>query len=60
MDPQALHTIFHSTLDANPNTRMRAELDLRAVETQAGMLVAVLNIVASDQADAGVRQAAAM
>ena len=56
----ALYSIFQSTLSPEPNTRVRAELDLRGVEGQVGMLPGVLQIIASEQADGGVRQAAAM
>ncbi|PWN26503.1 ARM repeat-containing protein [Jaminaea rosea] len=56
----ALYSIFQSTLSPDPNTRVRAELDLRATEAQPGMLPGVLQIVASEQADGTIRQAAAI
>lgn len=55
-----LYSIFQSTLNPNPNVRMQAELDLRAVEAQQGMLPSTIQIVGSDQADQAVRLAAAM
>ncbi|CAO1614377.1 unnamed protein product [Parajaminaea phylloscopi] len=57
---EALYSIFQSTLSPEPNTRMRAELDLKNAEHQAGLLPSVIQIVASEQADSGVRQAAAI
>lgn len=56
----ALYQIFQSTLDPHPNVRVRAELDLRQIEAQDGMVPSVLRIVASDEANSGIRQAAAM
>lgn len=56
----ALYSIFQSTLSPEPNTRVRAELDLKAAEPHAGMLPSVIQIVGSEQADSTVRQAAAM
>ncbi|CAO1626737.1 unnamed protein product [Sympodiomycopsis kandeliae] len=55
-----LYKIFQSTLDSHPNARMQAELDLRNVEGQQGMVPSVIQIVGSDQADSGVRLAAAV
>lgn len=55
-----LYKIFQSTLDPHPNVRMQAELDLRNVEAQQGMLPSTVQIVGSDQADQAVRMAAAI
>lgn len=61
MDLQrSLYSIFSSTLDANPNARMQAELDLRKIEGQAGVLAALLDIVGSGEADMGNRLACAV
>lgn len=56
----ALYTTFQSTLSPEPNTRIQAELDLKNAETQAGLLPTAIQIIASEQADSSVRQAAAM
>ncbi|KAE8222862.1 hypothetical protein CF319_g4012 [Tilletia indica] len=56
----ALYQLLGSTLDPNPNTRKAAELEIRKLEPQEGMLAAVFQIVASNEADLSVRQAASI
>ncbi|KAN0063244.1 Nonsense-mediated mRNA decay protein 5 [Thecaphora frezii] len=54
----ALIQVFTSSLDSNINTRRAAELELKKVESQDGMLSSCFQIVASQQVDLAVRQAA--
>ncbi|TKY86757.1 hypothetical protein EX895_004397 [Sporisorium graminicola] len=56
----ALVQVFAHSLDPNPNARKAAELELKKVEAQDGMLSTVFQIVASAHVDASVRQAAAI
>ncbi|KAK0547673.1 Nonsense-mediated mRNA decay protein 5 [Tilletia horrida] len=55
-----LYQLLGSTLDSNPNVRKAAELDIRKLEQENGMLTAVFQIVTSNEADLAVRQAAAI
>ncbi|KAL9937117.1 hypothetical protein V8E36_004352 [Tilletia maclaganii] len=55
-----LYKLFGSTLDPHPNVRKAAELEIRKLEPQEGMLSAVFQLVASDEADLSVRQSAAI
>ena len=55
-----LYQLFASTFDPDPNKRKAAELEIRQLETQDGMLTAAFQIVNSGEADFAVRQAAAM
>ncbi len=57
---ETLYALFGSTFDADPNKRKAAELELRRLEAEDGVLGAAFQIVGSDQADLAVRQAAAM
>ena len=56
----ALVQIFTSSLDANINTRRAAELELKKLESQDGMLSSCFQIVAAPAADLAIRQAAAI
>lgn len=56
----ALVQVFTHSLDPNPNARKAAELELKKVESQDGMLSSVFQIVAASQVDLAVRQAAAI
>ncbi|EST07572.1 Exportin/Importin, Cse1-like protein [Kalmanozyma brasiliensis GHG001] len=56
----ALVQVFTHSLDPNPNSRKAAELELKKVEAQDGMLSSVFQIVAATQVDISVRQAAAV
>ncbi len=56
----ALVQVFTHSLDPNPNARKAAELELKKVESQDGMLSSVFQVVASPQVDLAVRQASAI
>lgn len=56
----ALVQVFTHSLDPNPNARKAAELELKKVESQDGMLSSVFQVVSSAQVDLAVRQAAAI
>ncbi|PWZ00666.1 ARM repeat-containing protein [Testicularia cyperi] len=56
----ALVQVFTHSLDPNPNARKAAELELKKVESQDGMLASVFQILAAPQVDLAVRQAAAI
>lgn len=56
----ALIHVFTHSLDPNPNARKAAELELKKVETQDGMLFSVFQVVASPQVELPVRQAASI
>lgn len=56
----ALVQVFTHSLDPNPNARKAAELELKKVESQDGMLSSVFQIVSSSQLDLAVRQASAI
>ncbi|KDN41225.1 ARM repeat-containing protein [Tilletiaria anomala UBC 951] len=55
-----LYALFASTFDADPNKRKAAELEIRKLESQDGMLATAFQIVNSQDADLAVRQAAAI
>ncbi|KAK0526479.1 Nonsense-mediated mRNA decay protein 5 [Tilletia horrida] len=55
-----VYQLLGSTLDPNPNVRKAAELEIRKLEPQEGMISAVFQIVASNEADLSVRQAASI
>ena len=57
---ETLLRLFPSTLSPDIHVRRASEQELRQLEGKPGMLSASLQIVASPDADATVRQAAAM
>lgn len=57
---EAIYSVFQNTLSPEPNTRVKAELDLKEAERQAGVLPSTLQIIQSEQADGAVKLAAAM
>ncbi|THH18363.1 hypothetical protein EW146_g2600 [Bondarzewia mesenterica] len=57
MDLQSLSNLFATTLNPNPNVHKAAELEIRKVSGHEGMLVALLQIIASDNVDLATRQA---
>ncbi|CEH16723.1 Nuclear transport receptor RANBP7/RANBP8 (importin beta superfamily) [Ceraceosorus bombacis] len=57
---EQLYNLFASSFDANPNHRLAAELELRKLEQQDGMLATALQIVAHPELDIAGRQAAAI
>ncbi|WFD32761.1 Nonsense-mediated mRNA decay protein 5 [Malassezia sp. CBS 17886] len=56
----ALLRLFPATLSADINVRRTSELELRRLESAPGMLAASFQMVASDDVDMAVRQAAAI
>ncbi|KAF8651929.1 hypothetical protein AX16_004573 [Volvariella volvacea WC 439] len=57
MDLQTLSNLFTTTLNSNPNVRKAAELEIRRVGNEEGMITALLQIIASDSVDLATRQA---
>ncbi|UZJ56806.1 hypothetical protein CBS101457_006126 [Exobasidium rhododendri] len=57
---EALYQCFSSTLDPDPNTRRAAELELRKMEPQPGMLPSALQLLSRQDVDVSIRQAAAV
>ncbi|KAI8978716.1 ARM repeat-containing protein [Trametes punicea] len=60
MDPQILTNLFSCTFNADPNIQKRAELEIRKLGGQEGMVTAVLQIIGNDGVDIATRQAAAV
>ncbi|KAJ6622613.1 armadillo-type protein [Mycena sp. CBHHK59/15] len=57
MDLQTLSNLFAATLSPDPNTRKAAELQIRKVGNETGMIAALLQIIATDSIDIATRQA---
>ncbi|KAJ7274060.1 armadillo-type protein [Mycena rebaudengoi] len=57
MDLQTLSNLFAATLSPDPNARRAAELDIRKVANETGMIAALLQIIAADSIDIATRQA---
>lgn len=55
-----LYALFGASFDPNPNNRKAAELELRSLEKQEGILPAAFHIVTNNDAELGHRQAAAI
>lgn len=60
MDTNALHLCFEASLQADPNTRMEAELQLRSVDNTPGLIAGCLDIVVEPQVNDAVKTAAAI
>ncbi|KAI0769096.1 ARM repeat-containing protein [Trametes elegans] len=60
MDPQTLTNLFSCTFSPDPNVQKRAELEIRKLGGQEGMVTTVLQIVGNDGVDLATRQAAAV
>ncbi|KAH9851744.1 ARM repeat-containing protein [Lenzites betulinus] len=60
MDPQALTNLFSCTFSADPNVQKRAELEIRKLGGQEGLVTTVLQIIGNDNVDLPTRQAAAV
>ncbi|KAA1474736.1 ARM repeat-containing protein [Dentipellis sp. KUC8613] len=60
MDLQTLSNLFASTLSPNPNVQKSAELEIRKVSGQEGLIAALLQIIANDNVDLATRQASAI
>lgn len=58
MDTNALHRCFEATLQADPNTRMEAELQLKSAEATPGFIGGCLDIVMEPQVSDTVKSAA--
>ncbi|TDL17754.1 ARM repeat-containing protein [Rickenella mellea] len=57
MDVQTLSNLFATTFNPDPNIRKRAELDIRKVGGQEGVIAALLHIIGTDSIDIATRQA---
>ncbi|KAF9046357.1 armadillo-type protein [Panaeolus papilionaceus] len=60
MDLQTLTQLFSTTYNPDPNVRKAAELQIRKVGNQEGMIAAILRIIAADTIDISTRQACAV
>ncbi|KAJ7813098.1 armadillo-type protein [Mycena leptocephala] len=60
MDLQTLSNLFAATLSSDPNARRAAELQIRKVGNEAGMIAALLQIIGADTIDLATRQACAV
>ncbi|TFK52379.1 ARM repeat-containing protein [Heliocybe sulcata] len=60
MDLHTLSDLFATTYNPNPNVRKAAELEIRKVGGQEGMVAALLQIIAADNVDPATRQACAV
>lgn len=60
MDTHALHSCFEATLKADENTRIQAELQLKAAESTPGFISSCLDIVVEPQVSANVKTASAI
>ncbi|KAF9451856.1 ARM repeat-containing protein [Macrolepiota fuliginosa MF-IS2] len=57
MDFQTLSNLFGTTLNPDPNIRKAAELQIRKIGNEEGMIAALLQIIAADSIDIATRQA---
>ncbi|KAL6303891.1 ARM repeat-containing protein [Sparassis latifolia] len=57
MDLQSLSNLFASTYNPDPNVQKAAELQIRKIGAQEGMLAALLQIIGNDGVDLATRQA---
>ncbi|KAF9065181.1 armadillo-type protein [Rhodocollybia butyracea] len=57
MDLQTLSNLFATTYSPDPNIRKAAELQIRKIGNEEGMISALLQIIASDNTDLATRQA---
>ncbi|KAI0647875.1 ARM repeat-containing protein [Trametes meyenii] len=60
MDPQTLTNLFACTFSPDPNVQKRAELEIRKLGGQEGLITTVLAIIGNDSVDLATRQAAAV
>ncbi|KAL1950524.1 hypothetical protein VTO73DRAFT_5648 [Trametes versicolor] len=60
MDPQTLTNLFSCTFSPDPNVQKRAELEIRKLGGEEGMVTTVLQIIGNDNVDLPTRQAAAV
>ncbi|EIN12803.1 ARM repeat-containing protein [Punctularia strigosozonata HHB-11173 SS5] len=57
MDLHTLSSLFATTYNPDPNVRKAAELEIRKVGVQEGMLTALLQIIAEENVELATRQA---
>ncbi|KAG7087929.1 hypothetical protein E1B28_011975 [Marasmius oreades] len=57
MDLQTLTNLFSTTFNPDPNIRRAAELEIRKVGNEEGMIAALLQIIGADSIDIATRQA---
>ncbi|KAF8956524.1 armadillo-type protein [Flammula alnicola] len=57
MDLQTLSQLFSTTYNPDPNVRKAAELQIRKIGNEEGMIAAILRIIAADSIDIATRQA---
>ncbi|KAJ7740236.1 armadillo-type protein [Mycena maculata] len=57
MDLQTLSNLFAATLSPDPNARKAAELQIRKVAHETGLIAALLQIIGADNIDLATRQA---
>ncbi|KAF9465308.1 armadillo-type protein [Collybia nuda] len=57
MDLQTLSNLFATTFNPDPNVRKAAELQIRKIGNEEGMITALLQIIAADSIDLATRQA---
>ncbi|TFK34758.1 armadillo-type protein [Crucibulum laeve] len=60
MDLQTLSNLFATTFNPDPNVRKAAELQIRKIGNEEGMITALLQIIAADSIDLTTRQACAV
>ncbi|KAJ7578155.1 armadillo-type protein [Mycena floridula] len=60
MDLQTLSNLFGATLSPDPNARKAAELEIRRISPEPGIIAALLQIIAADSVDVPTRQACAV
>ncbi|KAJ6585487.1 armadillo-type protein [Mycena capillaripes] len=56
MDLQTLSNLFAATLSSDPNARRAAELQIRKVGNETGMIAALLQIIGANEIDISTRQ----
>ncbi|PPQ78743.1 hypothetical protein CVT25_010746 [Psilocybe cyanescens] len=60
MDLQVLSQLFATTYNPDPNVRKAAELEIRKIGNQDGMISSILRIIAADNIDLATRQSCAV
>ncbi|KAK7462279.1 Nonsense-mediated mRNA decay protein 5 [Stygiomarasmius scandens] len=60
MDLQTLSNLFATTYSPDPNVRKAAELQIRKIGNEEGMITALLQIIAAESIDLATRQACAV
>ncbi|TFK71252.1 ARM repeat-containing protein [Pluteus cervinus] len=60
MDLSTLSNLFSTTINPDPNIRKAAELEIRKLTLQEGVITALLQIIANDSTEISTRQACAV